>query len=75
MDLHHPGKGGGSLNPCEDRAVEAARVAGDDGRILKPKTSMGRYGVMALIYDTENNMMGVFEAAHAARLALRRYNL
>ncbi len=44
---------------CEDCAVEAARVAKAGGRIEKPKFSIGQYGAIALVYDTEGNMIGL----------------
>ncbi|MEO8673259.1 MAG: VOC family protein [Tahibacter sp.] len=42
-----------------DCAVEAARVVAAGGRIHKPKTSIGRYGHIALAYDTEGNLFGL----------------
>jgi predicted enzyme related to lactoylglutathione lyase len=44
---------------CTDCAVEEARVAKFGGRIHKPKMSIGEYGFIALVYDTEGNMFGL----------------
>lgn len=44
---------------CEDCAVEASRAAAAGGRICKPKTSIGHYGFIALVTDTEGNMIGL----------------
>jgi len=44
---------------CEDCAVEAARVTQAGGKIQNPKMSIGEYGFIALVVDTEGNMFGV----------------
>jgi uncharacterized protein len=44
---------------CEEVAVEAERVVNAGGQILKPKMSLGQYGFMALIVDTEGNTIGL----------------
>lgn len=44
---------------CADCAVEAAKAVQAGGRIQKPKTSIGPYGHMALLIDTEGNMVGL----------------
>lgn len=44
---------------CSDCAVEANRVAASGGRIQKPKMSIGPYGFIALVLDTEGNMFGL----------------
>lgn len=44
---------------CENCAVEAAKAVQAGGRIQKPKTSIGPYGHMALVIDTEGNMVGL----------------
>jgi predicted enzyme related to lactoylglutathione lyase len=44
---------------CEDCATEAARAVQHGGRIQRPKMSIGQYGFIALIYDTEGNMVGL----------------
>lgn len=42
-----------------DCAVEVARVAKLGGRVQQPKTSIGPYGHMALVVDTEGNLIGL----------------
>jgi len=44
---------------CEDCAVEAARVAAHGGSIFKEKMSIGEHGFIALVHDTEGNMIGL----------------
>lgn len=44
---------------CDDCAVEAERAALAGGRIHRPKTAIGEYGQIALVYDTEENMIGL----------------
>ena len=44
---------------CEDCGAEAGRVAKAGGRIEKPKFSIGKYGFIALAFDTEGNMFGL----------------
>ena len=44
---------------CEDCAVEAARAAEHGGHIFKEKMSIGKYGFIALIFDSEGNMIGL----------------
>ncbi len=44
---------------CADCAVEAARAAPYGGRLEQPKTSLGPYGYMALVVDTEGNRIGL----------------
>jgi predicted enzyme related to lactoylglutathione lyase len=44
---------------CADCAVVAARVVKNGGRIQKEKLSIGEYGFIALVYDTEGNMFGL----------------
>ena len=44
---------------CEDCAVEEGRVAGFGGKIQRSKTSIGEYGHISLVYDTEVNMIGL----------------
>ena len=53
--------GGGTLIyfKCDDCAVEAARAVENGGRIFKEKMSIDKYGFIALVYDTEGNMIGL----------------
>jgi uncharacterized protein len=44
---------------CEDCAVEAARAREFGGRIHRDKISIGEYGFIALVIDTEGNMIGL----------------
>jgi len=44
---------------CSDCAVEAGRVTKAGGRIHKEKMSIGQYGFIALVVDTEENMIGL----------------
>ena len=44
---------------CEDCAVETARVAQAGGKIEKEKFSIGQFGFVSLVYDTEGNMFGL----------------
>jgi uncharacterized protein len=44
---------------CDDCATEEARVAKAGGRVEKTKFSIGQYGFVALVYDTEGNMFGL----------------
>lgn len=44
---------------CEDCANEASRVEAAGGKICRPKMSIGQYGFIALVADTEGNMIGL----------------
>ncbi len=44
---------------CEDCAVEAARVKGLGGYVVREKFSIGKLGFIALIVDTERNVVGL----------------
>ena len=62
--VHMPGfpAGGNSVLvyfSCEDCAVEESRVEGAGGKIEKTKFSIGPYGFVSLVYDTEGNMFGL----------------
>jgi uncharacterized protein len=43
---------------CADPAVEAAKAENAGGRIEKPKMSIGPYSHIALVFDTEGNLIG-----------------
>lgn len=60
MDGVRPG-GGGTLVyfGCEDCAVEAQRAVEAGGRPFRPKTAIGEYGHIALVHDTEGNLVGL----------------
>ena len=62
--IHIPGcpSGGNSTIiyfSCEDCAVEQARVIPAGGRLFKEKFPIGPYGFIALVTDTEGNMIGL----------------
>ena len=44
---------------CEDCSTEESRVVAARGRIEKEKFSIGEYGFVSLVYDTEGNMIGL----------------
>ena len=44
---------------CDDCARETSRVVASGGRIHKEKFSIGQYGFISLVYDTEGNMIGL----------------
>jgi predicted enzyme related to lactoylglutathione lyase len=44
---------------CADCAVEAAKAASSGGKVEKEKFSIGQYGYIALVIDTEGNMIGL----------------
>lgn len=47
---------------CDEVAVEAERAVNAGGKIQQPKMSIGQYGFMALIVDTEGNRIGLHMA-------------
>ncbi|MCJ7798818.1 MAG: hypothetical protein MUP33_03510 [Polaromonas sp.] len=55
-----PGMGGTLMNfSCADCAEEAGRVHAVGGKVLQPKTSIGQYGFVAMVQDTEGNLIGL----------------
>ena len=44
---------------CDDCAVEADRVVNAGGKIKDKKMSIGQYGFIALVFDTEGNLIGL----------------
>ena len=44
---------------CEDCGVEESRVVPAGGRVEKEKFSIGPYGFISLVYDTEGNLFGL----------------
>jgi hypothetical protein len=56
-----PSGAGGTLVyfSCDDCAVEAARAAGNGGSIFRDKMPIGEHGFIALVNDTEGNMIGL----------------
>lgn len=55
-----PGRGGTLVYfSCEDCAQTAAQAAQNGGRVVNDKMSIGEYGFIALVHDTEGNMIGL----------------
>ena len=44
---------------CSDCSIEAKRASASGGKIFKEKFSIGQYGFIALVIDTEGNMIGL----------------
>ncbi len=44
---------------CEDCAVEESRVVAAGGQVHRPKMSIGPYGFVTLVIDTEGNLIGL----------------
>ena len=44
---------------CADCSVEAKRASTQGGKIFKDKFSIGQHGFIALVTDTEGNMIGL----------------
>jgi hypothetical protein len=44
---------------CDDCAVEEGRVTSSGGRVDRSKMPIGDYGFIALVFDTEGNMIGL----------------
>ena len=74
MDLQRWGEGGALVKmdgfpsggnstlvyfSCEDCAIAESRAEKSGGRIQRKKTSIGEYGFISLIFDTEGNMVGL----------------
>ncbi|MFA7345511.1 MAG: VOC family protein [Terrimicrobiaceae bacterium] len=60
MEGFTPGAGGTLIYfSCEDCGVETSRVAAAGGSVFKEKFSIAPYGFIALIMDTEGNMIGL----------------
>ena len=47
----------------EDCAVEASKVPGLGGQVCRPKFAIGEFGFIALVMDTEGNMIGLHSMA------------
>lgn len=55
-----PGRGGTLVYfSCADCSVEASRAAAHGGSVAKEKFSIGPHGFIALINDTEGNLVGL----------------
>jgi uncharacterized protein len=44
---------------CENCAIEEARAASAGGKVEREKFSIGQYGYVSLVTDTEGNMIGL----------------
>ena len=44
---------------CADCAIEASRVVASGGQVHREKFSIGPYGFIALVVDTEGNLIGL----------------
>ena len=44
---------------CADCAVEESRVESSGGKVEKAKFSIGEYGFISMVMDTEGNMFGL----------------
>lgn len=44
---------------CQDCAVKSKRASEEGGTVCKAKFSIGEYGFIALVNDTEGNMIGL----------------
>jgi len=64
MDGFKPAIGGTLVYfSCDDVAVEEARVVAAGGKVQQPKMSIGQYGFISLIVDSEGNMIGLHSMA------------
>lgn len=48
---------------CEDCAVESERAVSAGGTVFKEKFSIGPYGFIALVQDSEGNLIGLHSRA------------
>ena len=63
--VHHPlmapGQGGTLVYfACRDVSEEAERAAQNGGTIHRPKMSIGKHGFIALVRDSEGNVIGLY---------------
>jgi len=60
LDVARPGIGGTMVYfYSEDITSELSRVEAAGGKIIRPKLKVGDFGYIALIEDTEGNMIGL----------------
>lgn len=58
-----PGVGGTLVYfSCEDCAVEAGRAEEAGGKVQQPKFSIGEFGFISMVQDTEGNTIGLHSA-------------
>lgn len=61
QDGAKPGSGGTLIYlACQDCALEESRVIPGGGKILKSKFAIEGYGYVALVKDTEGNIIGLY---------------
>lgn len=58
-DMESTGNGAIVYFRCNDCAQEARSAAKFGGKVHREKTSIGQHGNIALVYDTEGNMIGL----------------
>lgn len=64
MPGYTPGPGGTMVYfGCADCSVEAARAVAHGGRLLSEKMSIGAHGFVAVVEDTEGNVIGLHSMA------------
>lgn len=54
-----PGSGTIVYFRCDDCAKEAGRVPSSGGKVMREKFSIGQYGFIAIVNDTEGNTIGL----------------
>ncbi len=56
------GPGGGTIVyfASQDCAQEASRAQSHGGQLIRAKTSIGEHGFIALVQDTEGNVIGIY---------------
>ena len=60
MEGFAPGVGGTLVYfSCQDCATEESRVTNAGGTIIQSKFSIGEYGCIAMVQDTEGNIIGL----------------
>lgn len=60
LDFATPGPGGSMVYfTCDDCAVEEGRATAAGGSVVRPKSPIGEHGFVAVVADTEGNMIGL----------------
>lgn len=64
MDGVEPGTGGTLVYfSCADCSKNESRVEAAGGKVLRPKFSLGHYGFISIVMDTEGNTIGLHSKA------------
>jgi predicted enzyme related to lactoylglutathione lyase len=64
MPMKEAGAGGTIIYfSCADVSVESARAVAAGGQVALPRMAIGEYGFIALLIDTEGNMIGLHSMA------------